>query len=131
MIVSRKRSSSIVSILETTTADWPMIECIVLAGGRGTRLQPVVRHLPKPMADIAGRPFLWWLLTRLNQQGVGRVILSLGYKSEAIQNYFGSEFEGMQIVYCIESAPLGTGGAMKCALRKASEPQVVVLNGDT
>jgi D-glycero-alpha-D-manno-heptose 1-phosphate guanylyltransferase len=83
------------------------------------------------MADIAGRPFLWWLLTRLNQQGVGRVILSLGYKSEAIQNYFGSEFEGMQIVYCIESAPLGTGGAMKCALRKASEPQVVVLNGDT
>src|SRR6516164_7829278 len=99
MIVSRKRSSSIVSILETTTADWPMIECIVLAGGRGTRLQPVVRDLPKPMADIAGRPFLWWLMTRLNQQGVGRVILSLGYKSDVIQKYFGIKFEDIQIAY--------------------------------
>ena len=81
----------------------PMIEAIVLAGGQGTRLRAIVRDLPKPMADIAGRPFLWWLMTRLNQQGVGRVILSVGYKSAAIQDYFGTAFDGMEISYAVES----------------------------
>src|SRR6202011_531461 len=80
----------------------PMIEAIVLAGGEGTRLRTVVRDLPKPMADIAGRPFLWWLMTRLRQQRVGRVILALGYKSDVIQGYFGTEFDGMEISYAIE-----------------------------
>jgi D-glycero-alpha-D-manno-heptose 1-phosphate guanylyltransferase len=108
-----------------------MIEAIVLAGGQGTRLRTIVRDLPKPMADIAGRPFLWWLMTRLNQQSVGRVILSVGYKSGAIQDYFGAAFDGMEISYAVESEPLGTGGAMKLALEKAREPEVIVLNGDT
>jgi D-glycero-alpha-D-manno-heptose 1-phosphate guanylyltransferase len=109
----------------------PMIESIVLAGGQGTRLRAIVPDLPKPMADIAGRPFLWWLLTRLKQQGVGRVILSVGYKSEAIQDYFGTAFDGMEISYAVEKEPLGTGGAIKYALEKARVPQVIVLNGDT
>jgi D-glycero-alpha-D-manno-heptose 1-phosphate guanylyltransferase len=109
----------------------PMIESIVLAGGQGTRLRAIVPDLPKPMADIAGRPFLWWLMTRLKQQGVGRVILSVGYKSEAIQDYFGTAFDGMEISYAVEKEPLGTGGAMKYALEKARVPQVIALNGDT
>src|SRR5260370_38897661 len=108
-----------------------MIECIVLAGGQGTRLRAIVPDLPKPMADIAGRPFLWWLMTRLKQQRVGRVILSVGYKSEAIQNYFGTKFDGMEISYAIEQEPLGTGGAMKYALEKASVPRVIVSYRDT
>jgi D-glycero-alpha-D-manno-heptose 1-phosphate guanylyltransferase len=108
-----------------------MIESIVLAGGQGKRLRAIVRDLPKPMADIAGRPFLWWLMNRLKQQGVGRVILSVGYKSEAIQDYFGTAFDGMEISYVVEKEPLGTGGAMKYALEKARVPQVIVLNGDT
>jgi D-glycero-alpha-D-manno-heptose 1-phosphate guanylyltransferase len=108
-----------------------MIEVIVLAGGQGTRLRPIIRDLPKPMADIAGRPFLWWLMTLLHQQCVGRVILSVGYRSAVIQDYLGSSFDSMQISYCVESESLGTGGAMKLALEEASETQVIVLNGDT
>jgi D-glycero-alpha-D-manno-heptose 1-phosphate guanylyltransferase len=108
-----------------------MIEAIVLAGGQGTRLRGIVHDLPKPMADIAGRPFLWWLMTRLNQQGVGRVILSVGYRFEAIQDYFGDAFNGTEISYSIETQPLGTGGAMRLALASAREPQVIVWNGDT
>jgi D-glycero-alpha-D-manno-heptose 1-phosphate guanylyltransferase len=108
-----------------------MIEAIVLAGGQGTRLRAVVRDLPKPMAAIDGRPFLWWLMTRLHQQHVGRVILSVGYKSAAIRDYFGDSMDGMEISYCVESEPLGTGGAMKFALEEASEANVIVLNGDT
>jgi D-glycero-alpha-D-manno-heptose 1-phosphate guanylyltransferase len=106
-------------------------EVVVLAGGEGKRLRPVVRDLPKPMADVAGRPFLWWLLTRLKRQGVPRVILSVGYKAEVIQAYFGTAFDGMKIAYSIETEPLGTGGAMRLALEHATGSRVIVLNGDT
>ena len=107
------------------------MEAIVLAGGEGRRLRAVVQNLPKPMADIAGRPFLWWLMTRLNQQGVGRVILSVGYKAELIQDYLGKNFNDTEIIYSVETEPLGTGGAIKLALEHAAEPGVMVMNGDT
>jgi D-glycero-alpha-D-manno-heptose 1-phosphate guanylyltransferase len=109
----------------------PSLEVIILAGGQGKRLQSVVSDLPKPMANIAGRPFLWWLMTRLSRQQVGRVILSVGYKAEVIQDYFGDAFNGIDIAYSVESEPLGTGGAIRFALEQAGETQVVVLNGDT
>jgi D-glycero-alpha-D-manno-heptose 1-phosphate guanylyltransferase len=108
-----------------------MIEAIVLAGGEGKRLQPVVRDVPKTMADVAGRPFLWWLMGRLHQQHVRRVVLSVGYKSEAIQDYFGEQFQGVEIAYSVESEPLGTGGAIRLALDQATQAQVIVMNGDT
>jgi D-glycero-alpha-D-manno-heptose 1-phosphate guanylyltransferase len=108
-----------------------MIEAIVLAGGEGKRLRTVVRDVPKPMADVAGRPFLSWLMSRLRQQHVGRVILSVGYKAEVIQDYFGEQFQGVQIAYSVEREPLGTGGAIKLALELAVQRQVIVMNGDT
>jgi D-glycero-alpha-D-manno-heptose 1-phosphate guanylyltransferase len=107
------------------------MEAIVLAGGEGRRLRAVVSDLPKPMADVAGRPFLWWLMKRLEQQQVRRVILSVGYKADAIQSYFGNVFSGIELAYSVETEPLGTGGAIRLALEKARETQVVVLNGDT
>ena len=108
-----------------------MIEAIVLAGGEGRRLRAVVSDVPKPMAEIAGRPFLWWLMTRLNQQGIARVILSVGYKADVIQDYFGNKFGGTDIVYSVEDEPLGTGGAIRLALEHATQPSVIVMNGDT
>jgi D-glycero-alpha-D-manno-heptose 1-phosphate guanylyltransferase len=107
------------------------MEAIVLAGGEGRRLRAVVSDLPKPMANVAGRPFLWWLLSRLAQQRVRRVILSVGYKADVIQSYFGNAFSGIELVYSVETEPLGTGGAIRLALEKARETQVIVLNGDT
>lgn len=109
----------------------PVIEAVILAGGEGKRLRPVVRDVPKPMAEVAGRPFLWWLMTRLSRQKVERVILSVGYKAEVIQDYFGNVFCGMEIAYSFESEPLGTGGAIRLALERAGQERAVVLNGDT
>jgi D-glycero-alpha-D-manno-heptose 1-phosphate guanylyltransferase len=109
----------------------PRLEVIVLAGGEGRRLQPVVSDLPKPMANISGRPFLWWLMTRLSRQQVDRVIFSVGYKAEVIRDYFGNAFSGIDIAYSEETEPLGTGGAIRLALEQAREAHVVVLNGDT
>lgn len=109
------------------------MEAIVLAGGFGTRLQPVVSDVPKPMApmDEDETPFLAYLLRELASQGVTRIILSVGYLGELIQEYFGTRFAGMKIDYVKETFPLGTGGAVKAALSVCRSQHVFVVNGDT
>ena len=107
------------------------MEAIVLAGGLGTRLRSVVADLPKPMAPVAGRPFLAILLDQLSEAGFTRVVLSVGYRHEAIVDHFGSRYRGLQLEYAVETRPLGTGGAMRLALRQVASPAVFVVNGDT
>lgn len=107
------------------------MEAIVLAGGFGTRLQSVVKDVPKPMADINGKPFLEYILTYLANNGVKKIILSVGYKKEIIENYFGNSYKKMEIVYSKEDEPLGTGGAIKKALNFCESENILVLNGDT
>lgn len=107
------------------------MEAVILAGGFGTRLHAVVADLPKPMAPIQGRPFLAWVLEDMARQGFSRVVLAVGYRHEAIETYFGSRYQAMELVYSLEDVPLGTGGAMKRALGLCQEPYVFVLNGDT
>jgi len=108
------------------------MNAIVLAGGLGTRLRSVINDMPKPMADIKGKPFLAYLLDYLSVQGVSKVVLSVGYKYEVIKEYFGDCYKKIKLLYSIEEEPLGTGGAIKKSLYllKCSEP-VIVINGDT
>jgi D-glycero-alpha-D-manno-heptose 1-phosphate guanylyltransferase len=107
------------------------MEAIVLAGGFGTRLRSVVPELPKPMASVAGRPFLEILLGNLARMGFQRVVLALGYKSEIIISHFGEEFRGLQLSYFVETSPLGTGGAAASAVERCSGDHAFILNGDT
>lgn len=107
------------------------MECIVLAGGRGTRLASVLPACPKPLADIGGRPFLEHLFDMLIGQGCTGLVLSVGYLGEQIVSHFGDSYRGCPIRYAIEASPLGTGGAIRLALQQASEEDVFVLNGDT
>jgi D-glycero-alpha-D-manno-heptose 1-phosphate guanylyltransferase len=107
------------------------MEAVVLAGGLGTRLRSVVPDLPKPMAPINGMPFLAILLDKLAQAGFRLAILAVGYRHEAIRNYFGETHGALSLRYSVESSPLGTGGAMRLALQQSSAPDVFVVNGDT
>ena len=107
------------------------MEGIVLAGGFGTRLREVVPDLPKSMAPIAGRPFLEILLSSLARKGFTRVVLSLGFMAEKIIAHFGESYAGMQLVYEVESRPLGTGGAIRAALTRCESDHVFIFNGDT
>ncbi len=107
------------------------MEVIVLAGGMGTRLREVLTDLPKPMAQINGKPFLYYLFKWLQQYSVERIILSIGFKAENIINYFGSAFNNIPIEYIIEAKPLGTGGAILYALQKSIRKNVIIINGDT
>ncbi len=107
------------------------MEAMILAGGLGTRLQSRLHGVPKPMAPVAGRPFLELLLDRLREAGFERVILSVGHLREAITGHFGDAWKGLEIRYAIETEPLGTGGAIRLAMECASAADVFVLNGDT
>ena len=107
------------------------MEAIILAGGMGTRLATRLDGVPKPMAPVAGRPFLEILLSQLRRAGCTRAILSVGHLHEVIENHFGANFRGIRIDYAVEHTPLGTGGAIRNALRQATEQTILVLNGDT
>jgi len=111
-------------------AAYPM-EAIVLAGGLGTRLRKVVPDLPKPLAPIAGRPFLQILLASLSRKGYIRVVLSVGFMAEKISKYFGDRFGNLELVYVLEPEPLGTGGAARLAMQACTADHVFILNGDT
>ena len=106
-------------------------ECIILAGGLGTRLRSAVPDLPKCMAPVAGRPFVSYVIDHFREQGVEKFIFSLGYKHEAIQSFLDTAYAGVSKQYVIEKEPLGTGGAIQFACKQANEENVLILNGDT
>ncbi|MDD2293174.1 MAG: HAD-IIIA family hydrolase [Bacteroidales bacterium] len=107
------------------------MECIILAGGLGTRLRDVVPDLPKCMAPVAGKPFLYYLISTLDGAGFDHIILSLGYMHEEIEHWLSGLITDVKISIVVENSPLGTGGAVKLALNEAREEDVFVFNGDT
>lgn len=108
------------------------MKAIVLAGGLGTRLRERVPDLPKPMAPVAGRPFLEYVLDGLQRSGCDEVVLSVGHLWEKIEAHFGDRYRDLRVRYAVETEPLGTGGALAWALRElAADEPVLTLNGDT
>ena len=107
------------------------VTAAVLAGGLGTRLRSVVADRPKVLAEVAGRPFLSYLLDQLAAAGVRETILLVGYRGEMVRAAFGDAHAGMRLVYSAESEPLGTGGAARLALPHISEPTLLLVNGDS
>lgn len=106
-------------------------DAIILSGGFGLRLKGVIGDAPKPMAKIGGRPFLELLLKQLKRRGFSRLILSVGYRHEVIREHFGDRAFGMELIYSIETAPLGTGGALREAARHVCTKSALVMNGDS
>lgn len=109
---------------------------IILAGGFGTRLRTQLNGNPKSLADINGTPFLEILLQKLINQGFSNFILCLHYQSELIKEFLEKKikthFKNILINYVVESEPLGTGGAIKNALKTFPyNGDILVMNSDT
>lgn len=108
---------------------------LILAGGRGTRLQPATDSIPKPMIRVAGTPILERVLNHLVGFGINRIALSVGYLGEIIENHFadGSRF-GCEIKYVREdpASPRGTGGPLANfpGLFPEIQEPILVMNGD-
>lgn len=103
---------------------------VLMAGGLGVRLRPLTDTIPKPMLAIGGRPILETIIRNFSSQGFRKFYISVNYKREVIQEYFGdgSEFD-VDIRYLIEGTPLGTAGALSLLPEQPQGP-IIVMNGD-
>ncbi|MDF3003184.1 MAG: alcohol dehydrogenase [Bacillota bacterium] len=103
---------------------------VIMAGGLGKRLSPLTDHCPKPMLNIGGKPILETMLINLIEQGFRRFCVSVHYKAEQIQGYFGDGTKwGVEIRYIQEDVMLGTAGALSLFPVKTDKP-ILVMNGD-
>ncbi len=110
-----------------------MKQCVILAGGRGTRLGALSEHLPKPLQPVAGRPFLAHLFAKAAQSGFSKILLLAGFKAEAVAAFVETEVRrhpGLSATLSVESEPMGTAGALRHALDRLDE-RFLLVNGDT
>tara|TARA_Y100000591_G_scaffold330761_1_gene362675 strand:- start:2763 stop:3458 length:696 start_codon:yes stop_codon:yes gene_type:complete len=108
------------------------IDIIILCGGLGTRIKSKSKNLPKILIEIQNKkPFILWLLKKLYSKRLNRIILSVGYRKQKLINFVKNN-KNLDLSYCAENTQLGTGGAIKNAIKKKniSDPFIVV-NGDT
>ena len=106
------------------------MKAVIMAGGKGTRLSTVLKDIPKPMVDLAGRPLLEHQIINLKENGITDIILVIGYLGNVIQDYFkdGSSL-GVNISYFKEEKPLGTAGAL-WYLKEQLQDDFILLFGD-
>ena len=107
------------------------MKAIVLCGGLGTRLGDLTKHTPKPILEVAGKPFITYILDQFQNSPVKEVILAVGFRSDKVKQLIGDNWRGMPIRYSYEENPLGTGGAIKAAMKLYALKEAFVLNGDT
>ena len=103
---------------------------VLMVGGLGTRLRPLTEHTPKPMLKVGNKPILETIILNFKKYGFVNIILSVSYKFEIIEEYFGdgSKF-GVNIEYVHESKRMGTAGSLSLIREKLEEP-FFVMNGD-
>ncbi len=110
------------------------VVAVVLAGGFGRRIQHLLSDRPKPMAQVAGRPFIEWVIRWLRLNGIGRVVLSTGFLAETIQTHFRNNvIEGCDVSCVPESSPMGTaGGFLNAVSLSRLTPRIwLAVNGDS
>jgi mannose-1-phosphate guanylyltransferase len=109
------------------------VKAVVLVGGEGTRLRPLTLFTPKTLLPVAGRPVIERVVEHLAQHGVDEVVLSLGYKPDALlAAYPDGRCGDVRLHYAIESSPLDTAGAIAFAASEAGigDETFIVVNGD-
>jgi len=120
----------VVEVDELARATRRSNKVVIMAGGLGTRLQPLTNDTPKPMLHVGNKPILETIIENFAKYGYLNIVLSLSYKADLIERYFGdgSKF-GVHIEYVHETKRLGTAGALHLLEDTLSEP-FFVMNGD-
>ena len=103
---------------------------VIMAGGKGSRLQPLTSETPKPMLKIGNKPILQMIIEQLSASGIRKILLSLNYKSDQIVHYFGDGSNyGIHIEYLHEDNPMGTAGCLSLITQQINYP-FLVMNAD-
>ena len=112
--------------------DAQMIDAIVLAGGRGTRLSSVVSDVPKPLAPVGGRPFIDYQLSLLARtKRIETTVLALGHLADKVVDHYAASPAPLPLTFEIEKDLLGTGGGLRNAVSRTTRPLILALNGDS
>jgi len=107
------------------------MKALILAGGRGKRLRPLTDKIPKSLIPIKKKPLIQYTINYLKKFGINEIIVCSGYKSKQIECYLKKNKNfGCKIEYSTEKTSLGTGGAIKNAIKKFSDESFIVINGD-
>ncbi|PIQ96172.1 MAG: galactokinase [Nitrospinae bacterium CG11_big_fil_rev_8_21_14_0_20_56_8] len=106
-------------------------DVLILCGGLGTRLRPILTDRPKPMAEIGGRPFLDLLIGYVSSLGFRRFILCVGHMGNLVESYFKDRYPSLEISLSEEKTPLGTAGALKHAEHLVRSELFFAMNGDS
>jgi D-glycero-alpha-D-manno-heptose 1-phosphate guanylyltransferase len=107
------------------------MNAIILCGGLGTRLGSLTIDTPKPLIEVAGKPFVGHVLDKLRAGGVSQVCLAVSFQWQKLEATLGSSWNGIPLSYSVEDQPLGTGGAVRRALVNMGWSESFVVNGDT
>jgi len=103
---------------------------VIMAGGKGIRLRPLTKNIPKPMLKVGDKPILQTILEKFIESGYDNFVICVNYKSKVIIDYFGNGKKfGAQIEYIHEKIRMGTAGALSLFKKKIKEP-FFVINGD-
>lgn len=114
-------------LLQKNRVDSPVV---LMAGGLGTRLKSLTDHCPKPLLNVGSKPILHTIIESFSEQGFSDFYLSVNYRSEMIEEYFGNgERFGVSIKYLCEKEKLGTAGSLTLLPRDIKSP-IIVMNGD-
>lgn len=107
------------------------MKAVIMAGGFGTRIQPLTNSRPKPMLPIINRPMMEHTMMTLRDLGITEFIVLLYFKPEIIQDYFkdGSDF-GIKITYVVPDDDYGTAGAVKLAEEYIGNDNFIIISGD-
>lgn len=104
----------------------------ILCGGFGKRLKCVTKNKPKPMVKVGDKPFLDIIIDYMAGFGFRRFILGIGYRAEVFKKYYRDfKSKHLEIKFCEEKTPIGTGGAVKKAKSLIKSNLFLVLNGDS
>jgi mannose-1-phosphate guanylyltransferase len=107
------------------------MQAVVLIGGKGTRLRPITYSVPKAMVPLRNKPYIEYLIDSLKSAELDRVVFSMGYLPDPIQEHFdGQDMNGFSLRYVVEDQPLGTAGGIKNAEAYLGDGPFVATNGD-
>jgi D-glycero-alpha-D-manno-heptose 1-phosphate guanylyltransferase len=107
------------------------MEAVILCGGLGTRLRPVLADRPKCLAPVKGKTYLDYLTTFMERQGIQRIIFATGHFSEQVNAWVQKEKRSWEYAISKEETMMGTGGALRLAAMRVSSPNFLAFNGDT
>ncbi len=104
---------------------------LILAGGKGQRLKSISKGIPKPLMEIDGKHFIFFIFEKLRRVGFKKIYISVGYKHHYFKKILGNKYKDLSLSFINETLPLGTGGAVKNAFKVINKNRLLIFNGDS